>query len=44
MATVIIYRTDGSSQTLNGVSEADTERYDSLPFTDETVIRTEIKL
>lgn len=43
MATVIIYRTDGSSQTLTGVSDADTAQYDSLPFTDDTVSCTEIK-
>ena len=36
MATVIIYRTSGSSETPPGVLEADTRQYDSLHFTDET--------
>lgn len=43
MATVIIYRTDGSTQTITGVDPDDTS-YDDLPFTDPNVTRTEIQL
>jgi len=44
MATVTIYRTDGSTQTITCVAEEDTAQYDSLPFTDPNVVRTEITL
>ncbi|WP_255423051.1 hypothetical protein [Nocardiopsis sp. FIRDI 009] len=44
MATVIIYRTDGTTETVTGVDPDDTAQYDTLPFTDPTVSSTEVRL
>jgi len=42
MATVIIYRVDGTEETKT-VRDEDTAQYDDLPFTDPNVVRTEIR-
>lgn len=44
MATVMIHRTDGTTETIPNVPDEDTAQYDSLPFTDPTVSRTTITL
>ena len=44
MATVTIYRTDGTTETIPDIPEEDTRQYDTLPFTDPDVRRVQIKL
>ena len=44
MATVTIYRTDGSTEILTDIPDEDTRQYDSLAFTDPDVRRVQIKL
>ena len=44
MATVTIYRTDGSSETVTNVDEDFTYYYEQLPFTDSGVSRVDVRL
>lgn len=44
MATVTIYRTDGSTETITGVDDEMTIYYENLPFTNSDVSRVETKL
>lgn len=44
MATVTIYRTDGSTETIPGVDDDSTIYYENLPMIDPGVARVDVKL
>lgn len=43
MATVTIYRTDGTQETIHNVDEDFTYYYEQLPFSDTNVNRVDVK-
>lgn len=44
MATVTIYRTDGTVETVSGVEPDSTIYYENLPFSDTNVERVDVRL
>ena len=44
MATVTIYRANGSSETITNVDDDSTVYYENLPFSDTDVVRVDVRL